>query len=152
MSNIYHEREGLKFLEWTVIVFFVILYPIFVSIYPLLPPLFGLAGLIIINYINKNIVYTIATMLYLIHLDLNLGLPFMLSIFSILLINTFVYPTVKLIIRCRVCLGLLLIIIVDFFYYINLFIYDLILNSTTIIADSMLTFYIFIDIIIGLLL
>jgi hypothetical protein len=152
MNNIYQEREGLKFIEWTAIIFFVVFYPMFVSIYPLLPPLFGVAGLAIINNINRNIIYTVATMLYLIHIDLNLGLPFMLSIFSILLINTFIYPTAKLMIRCKVCLGVLLIILIDFFYYINLFIYDLILNSTTVIADSMLSFYIFIDVIIGLLL
>jgi len=152
MNNIYQEREGLKFIEWTAIIFFVVFYPMFVSIYPLLPPLFGVAGLMIINHINRNIIYTVATMLYLIHIDLNLGLPFMLSIFSILLINTFIYPTAKLMIRCKVCLGVLLIILIDFFYYINLFIYDLILNSTTVIADSMLSFYIFIDVIIGLLL
>jgi len=152
MNNIYQEREGLEFIEWSVIIFFVIIYPMLVSIYPLLPPLFGIAGLIIISNINKNIIYTISTMLYLIHLDLNLSLPFMLSIFSILLINTFVYPTAKLMIRCRVCLGLFLIILVDIFYYFNLFIYDLILSSTTVIADSMLSFYIFVDVIIGLLL
>ncbi len=152
MNDIYRDREKLKVLEWSIILFFVVLYPMFVSIYPLLPPLFGIAGLIIIHNINKNIIYTISTMLYLIHLDLNLSLPFMLSIFSILLINTFIYPTAKLMIRCRVCLGLFLIILIDIFYYISLFIYDLILNSTTVIADSMLSFYIFVDVIIGLLL
>jgi len=152
MNNIYQEREGLEFIEWSVIIFFVVIYPMLVSIYPLLPPLFGIAGLIIINNINKNIIYTISTMLYLIHLDLNLSLPFMLSVFSILLINTFIYPTAKLMIRCRVCLGLFLIILVDIFYYFNLFIYDLILSATTVIADSMLSFYIFVDVIIGLLL
>ncbi len=152
MNNIYQDREGLKVLEWVVILFFVIIYPMLVSIYPLFPPLFGIAGLVIIYNINKNIIYTISTMLYLIHLDLNLSLPFMLSIFSILLINTFIYPTAKLMIRCRVCLGLFLIILVDIFYYISLFIYDFILNSTTVIADTMLSFYIFTDIIIGLLL
>jgi len=63
-------------------IFFVLFYPMLVSIYPLLPPLIGIAGLIIIYNINRNIIYTISSMLYLINIDLNLSLPFMLSIFS----------------------------------------------------------------------
>ncbi len=148
----YMDIENQKLLEWISILFFVIVYPMLTSMYPLLPPLFGIAGLIIIYNINKNLIYTLSTMFYLIHLDLNLGLPFMLSIFSILTINTFIYPSLKLIIRCKVCLSVLLIIIIDLFYYINLIIYDLVLDASTIIVDSMLSFYIFIDIIIGMIL
>jgi hypothetical protein len=151
-SLYYRDREGLKFLEWLFMIFFVLFYPMLVSIYPLLPPLIGIAGLIIIYNINRNIIYTISSMLYLINIDLNLSLPFMLSIFSTLLINSFVYPSAKLILRCKICLGVLIIILVDLFYYINLFIYDFILGANTIIADSMLSFYILIDMIIGLLL
>ncbi len=81
-SLYYRDREGLKFLEWLFMIFFVLFYPMLVSIYPLLPPLIGIAGLIIIYNINRNIIYTISSMLYLINIDLNLSLPFMLSIFS----------------------------------------------------------------------
>ncbi len=145
------DRKNQKVLEWIFIVFLVTVYPMLVSMYPLFPPLFGIAGLVIIYNINKNLIYTLSAMLYLIHLDLNLALPFMLSIFSILIINTFIYPSLKLIIRCKVCLSLILIILIDLFYYINLIIYDLVLDASTIIVDSMLSFYIFIDIIIGML-
>ncbi len=145
------DRKDKKILEWIFIAFFVIVYPILVSMYPLVPPLFGIAGLVIIYNMNKNLIYTLATMFYLIHLDLNLGLPFMLSIFSILIINTFIYPSLKLLIRCKVCLTLILIILVDLFYYINLITYDLVLDASTIIVNSMLSFYIFLDIIIGML-
>ncbi len=145
-------KKNQKILEWIFIAFSVMVYPMLKSMYPILPPLFGIAGLVIIYNINKNVIYTISTMFYLIHLDLNLGLPFMLSIFSILIINTFIYPSLKLLIRCKVCLSVILIILIDMFYYINLFIYDLVLDASTIIVDSMLSFYIFIDIIIGMLL
>ncbi len=146
------DRKNQKVLEWIFIVFLVTVYPMLVSMYPLFPPLFGIAGLVIIYNINKNLIYTLSAMLYLIHLDLNLALPFMLSIFSILIINTFIYPSLKLIIRCKVCLSVILIILIDLFYYINLITYDLVLDASTIIIDSMLSFYIFIDIIIGMLL
>jgi len=52
----------------------------------------------------------------------------MLSIFSILIINTFVYPNAKLIIRCKSCLLIFLLFLIDIFYYSNLFVYDLYLE------------------------
>jgi len=152
MNNINKDRYSLKLLEWIFIIFAVGFYPILKSIYPLLPPLIGIAGLIIIYNIEKNVIYTLASMIYLVHLDLNLSLPFMLSIFSVIFINMFIYSTAKLIIRCRVCLNIFLILIIDGFYYMNLFLYDIVFNSKTIIADSILSYYILSDMIIGLLL
>jgi hypothetical protein len=152
MYNSYQNRKDIGILEWMVIVFMVLFYPLLVSMYTLLPPLIGIAGLIIIYNMNKNIIYTLAGMLYLIHIDLNLTLPLLLSTLSIILIHFMVYPSAKLMIRCKICLAFFLIILVDGFYYINLFLYDIVLNSKTIFADSILWFYILIDIIIGLLL
>jgi hypothetical protein len=145
-------RDNIGFFRWLLILFAVGFYPMLVSIYTMLPPLIGIVGLIIIYNINKNVVFVVSGLLYLIHIDLNLTLPFLLSIFSIVLIHTLIYPSARLMIRCRVCLALFLIIIIDLFYYANLFLYDFIFNSTTIVADSMLGLYILIDIIIGLLL
>jgi hypothetical protein len=144
--------DNIGFFRWILILFAVIFYPILVSIYALFPPLIGIAGLIIIYNIDKNIILVVSGVLYLIHIDLNLSLPFLLSIVSIVLIHILAYPSAKLMIRCRVCLALFLIIIIDILYYTNLFLYDIILGTKTIIADSMLWLYIFIDIIIGLLL
>jgi hypothetical protein len=144
--------DNIGFFRWILILFAVIFYPILVSIYALFPPLIGIAGLIIIYNIDKNIILVISGVLYLIHIDLNLSLPFLLSIVSIVLIHILAYPSAKLMIRCRVCLALFLIIIIDTLYYTNLFLYDIILGTKTIIADSILWLYIFIDIIIGLLL
>ena len=152
MRSGYDDRDGVGFIEWIFIAFAVLFYPMLVSIYTLLPPLIGIAGLILIYNIDKNIVYTMAASLYLIHLDLNLALPLMLSLFSIVIIHMLVYPTAKLMIRCKSCLALFLIILIDAFYYINLFLYDFMLHSKTIVADSALSFYILMDVIIGLLL
>jgi hypothetical protein len=145
-------RDNIGFFRWLLILFAVVFYPMLVSIYTMFPPLIGIAGLIIIYNINKDIVFVVSGLLYLIHIDLNLTLPFLLSVFSIVLIHTLVYPSAKLMIRCRICLALFLIIIIDLFYYLNLFLYDFIFNSKTVVADSMLGLYILTDIIIGLLL
>jgi hypothetical protein len=149
MNSIRRDRYSLKFLEWVFIIFAVGFYPMLTSIYPLLPPLIGIAGLVIIYNMDKNVIYPLAGMIYLVHLDLNLTLPFMLSIFSVIFIRMFIYSTAKLMIRCKICLTLFLILLVDAFYYINLFLYDIILDSKTIIADPILTYYILSDFIIG---
>jgi hypothetical protein len=149
MNSIDRDRYNLKLLEWIFIIFAVGFYPILTSIYPLLPPLIGIAGLVIIYNMDKNVIYPLAGMLYLIHLDLNLALPFMLSIFSIIFIRIFIYSNVKVMIRCKVCLTLFLILLKDAFYYINLFLYDIILDTKTIISDPILTYYILSDFIIG---
>ena len=122
-------RDNIGFFRWLLILFAVGFYPMLVSIYTMLPPLIGIVGLIIIYNINKNVVFVVSGLLYLIHIDLNLTLPFLLSIFSIVLIHTLIYPSARLMIRCRVCLALFLIIIIDLFYYANLFLYDFIFNS-----------------------
>ncbi|HHD81492.1 MAG TPA: hypothetical protein ENK99_07910 [Campylobacterales bacterium] len=149
MNNIYRDRYSLKFFEWVFIIFIVGFYPMLVSIYPLLPPFIGIAGLFIIYTMDKNIVYPLSGMLYLVNLDLNLTLPFLLSIFTVIFIKIFIYSPAKLMIRCKVCLTLFLILLVDAFYYINLFLYDIILDSKTIIADPILSYYILSDFIIG---
>jgi len=151
-SSYYNKNRKKRTIEWVFTISFMLFYPMLVSMYPLLPPLIGLVGIVIILNLEKDVVKTLFAMLYLINLDLNLGLPFMLSIFSILLINTFVYPNAKLVIRCKSCLMVFLVFLIDVFYYTNLFIYDLVFNTQTIIANSMLWFYILIDIIIGMLL
>jgi len=152
MDSIYRDRYSLKFLEWVFIIFMVGFYPMLVSIYPLLPPLIGIVGLVIIHNMDKNIVYPLSGMLYLVNLDLNLTLPFMLSIFSVIFIKIFIYHSAKLMIRCKVCLTLFIILLVDAFYYISLFLYDIILDTKTIVGDPILTYYILSDFIIGFLL
>jgi len=152
MDSIYRDRYSLKFLEWVFIIFIVGFYPMLVSIYPLLPPLIGIVGLVIIHNMDKNIVYPLSGMLYLVNLDLNLTLPFMLSIFSVIFIKIFIYHSAKLMIRCKVCLTLFIILLVDAFYYISLFLYDIILDTKTIVGDPILTYYILSDFIIGFLL
>jgi len=148
----YNEEDKRKFIEWVFIVSFTLFYPMLVSMYPLLPPLIGIVGVYIILKLEKDVVKTLFAMVYLMNLDLNLGLPFILSIFSILTINTFVYPSAKLIISCRSCLIVFLIFLIDVFYYFNLFLYDFIFSGETIIANSMLWFYILVDITVGILL
>lgn len=146
------DRDELGFLKKTLLILMVVAYPILVSIYTMLPPLIGLVGYIIIINIDKNRLYTLSAMLYLVNLDLNLTLPMLLSIFIIVMVYMFLYENLKLLIRCRVCLIFLLIVMIDSFYYMSLFIYDFMFNTSTIVADMLLVYYIVVDIFIGVFL
>lgn len=147
----YNEKR-IGILEKFILVTWVIIYPMMVSMYSMLPPLIGLAGYIIITNVNKQRIYALSAMLYLMHLDLNLTLPIFLSIFIIVMVYLFLYSNLKLLIRCRVCLLFALIVMIDLFYYLSLFIYDFVFNSSTVINDMLLAYYIAIDIFIGVML
>jgi hypothetical protein len=146
----YEEEKRLNWLGWSLLLFMVIFYPMLTSIYGILPPLIGVVGLMVIYNVDENRVYAFLGMLYLVNLDLNLSLPMLLSIFSIVIIYVMIYPSAKLMIRCQKCLAFFLIFLINGFYYINLFIYDIIFSSKVIVGDNTLLFYILFDLLIGL--
>jgi len=150
--NSFEEDEGLSFLQKTGLILFVIVYPLFVSMYTMLPPFIGLAGYVLIINLEKEKTYIFAPLFFLLNLDLNLSLPLFLSIFIIMLIYMFIYTPLKRLVRCKVCLLFVLIVIIDFLYYFSLFIYDFIFNTTTVLAEMLLVYYIVIDILLGVLL
>ncbi len=146
------ENRRLVLIKKTMLFLVVIIYPLLASIYPMIPPFIGLAGYIIIVNFHKEKIYLFASLLYLVNLDLNLSLPLFLSIFTIILVSMFIYNPLKRLIRCRVCLLFSLIMIIDFLYYLLIFIYDLIFGSSTVLADILLVYYIAIDVFLGVLL
>ena len=150
-SSDFH-RDKLDFLEKLGLILVVLGYPVLVSIYSMLPPLIGLVGYIIISNVNKNKIYALAGMVYLLNLELNLTLPMLLSIFVVVMTYIFLYSTLKLLIRCQVCFLFSMIVIIDAFYYLTLFLYDAMFQTTTVVGDMMLVYYIMVDILIGVLL
>ena len=150
--NSFEDEDSLSFLQKVGLILFVAIYPLFVSIYTMLPPLIGLAGYALIINLEKEKTYAFAPLVYLLSLDLNLSLPLFLSIFVIILIYMFIYTPLKRLVRCKVCLLFTLIVIIDSLYYFSLFIYDFIFNTTTVLADMLLVYYIVVDILLGVLL
>ena len=146
------DDEGFGFRKKLFLFLFVLLYPMLVSIYTVLPPLIGLAGYIFIVNIDSKKIYSVSAFFYLVNLDLNLTLPLFFSTAVTILILMFVYNRLKLLIRCRVCLIFTLIVLIDFIYYITLFVYDFIFNTSTVIGDISLIYYIVIDILVGVML
>ena len=150
--NRFDDEEVLSFQKKLFLFLFVFFYPMLVSIYTVLPPLIGLAGYIFIVNAHSKKIYSISAFFYLINLDLNLMLPLFLSIAVIVLILIFIYEPLKRLIRCRVCLVFVLIVLIDFIYYITLFIYDFIFDVSTVVGDILLVYYIVFDILVGVML
>jgi len=143
--------NGLSLSYKIVLLLFVFIYPMLVSMYTVLPPLIGLAGYVFITNFTQNRFYPMSAFLYLLNLDFNLTLPLFFSLAIIVLVSLFLYQPLKRLIRCKVCLLFALIIIVDFSYYLSLFIYDFIFNTSSVIGDMLLVYYIVVDILIGML-
>jgi hypothetical protein len=151
-KNRFLRDKNPKSLIWVLLLIFAIFYPMLTSIYTVLPPLIGIVGLFVIYHMEKNKLYTFLGMIYLLNLDFNGGLPLLLSLLIVVLVYILIYPSAKLIINCKKCLALFLIIFIDILYYSSLFMYDFIFSLNTIVADSTLIFYIIIDFMIGILL
>jgi hypothetical protein len=144
--------EGLTFTKKVLLLSFVLFYPLFVSMYTMLPPLIGIAGYSLVTNIDKNKFYMFSALFYLLNLDFNLTLPIFLSTLISVLIYILFYARLTLLIRCRVCLLFALIVLIDFSYYVSLFIYDFMFASSTVLGDMLLIYYIVVDIFIGVLL
>jgi hypothetical protein len=146
------DEEGLTLFQKAVLVLVVALYPLFVSMYTMLPPFIGVVGYILIINLEKERTYAFAPLIYLLNLDLNLSLPLFFSIFVVMIVYMFIYKPLKRLIRCKVCLLFLLIVIIDSLYYFSLFLYDFVFNTSTVLADMLLIYYIMVDILLGIFL
>lgn len=146
------EEEGLSFAQKLLLTLFVILYPMFVSMHTMLPPFIGIAAYFLIVFSEKESMYLFAPLFYLLNLDLNLSLPLLLSTAITMLIYMLVYSPMKRLVRCKVCLIFALIFLIDVTYYISLFVYDFIFQTSTVLGDMLLIYYIAIDILVGVML
>jgi hypothetical protein len=147
----HREEKGLSIIQKSMLTLLVILYPMFVSMHTMLPPFIGIAAYFLILYIEKESMYLFAPLMYLLNLDLNLSLPLLLSTAITILVYMFIYTPMKRLVRCKVCLIFALIFLIDVAYYISLFVYDFIFQTSTVLADMLLIYYISIDILVGVM-
>lgn len=146
------DREKLTLFQKIFLILFILFYPFLVSIYTMLPPLIGLVGYSLISNLDKNKLYSWGGFIYLLNLELNSSLPLILSFFIIIVVYTLFYSKLKLLIRCHVCLIFVLMVLIDLSYYSSLFLYDIIFDTSSIVGDMLLVYYIVIDILVGVFL
>ncbi|UFH58015.1 hypothetical protein [Sulfurovum mangrovi] len=145
-----HNRTlKLPFLLWTFTVIFIIFYPMLISIYVFLPLLIGVMGYLLILGIEKEKKsYVFAALVYFINLEINLSLPFFLTIISSLLIYVLFFHSLLHFRKCKLCTPIITVILLDFFYLGSLLAYDFIFQDTTIMLDNILLYSLVIDLLI----
>ena len=145
-----HSRTlKLPFLLWTFTIIFIIFYPMLISIYVFLPLLIGVMGYLLILGIEKEKKsYVFAALVYFINLEINLSLPFFLTIISSLLIYVLFFHSLLHFRKCKLCTPIITVILLDFFYLGSLLAYDFIFQDTTIMLDNILLYSLVIDLLI----
>jgi len=138
---------------WSIVIFFIVFYPMLISIYVFLPLMIGFMGYVLILGIDRpRLSYVFISLVYLINLEVNLSLPLFLSILTIILFYIIIYPHLYVLKKCKVCIPLLSVIFIDLLYFVMLLGYDLIFDESSIVIDQLLLYSLVVDILMVFLL
>lgn len=140
-------------LKWGAILLFVLYYPTMISIHVTLPLMIGISGYLIIRGLEgEGLMYIIMPVLYLLNLEVNLSLPILLSLFSVLVYYLTIYHRLIFLKRCQTCIAVISVIFIDLFYLGFILLYDFIFSTFSIGLDSNLVFSLVIDIVMAVIL
>ena len=135
------------------IVFFILFYPMLISIYVFLPLFIGAMSYIIIQGLEKDkSIFLLIAVVYLLNLEVNLTLPLFLTIIVSFIFYVTVYPSLKYFRRCKICKPLISVVILDFFYLGSLFIFDFVFQTQSIVLDNILLYSLVVDMLVVVLL
>jgi|LGVC01.1.fsa_nt_gb hypothetical protein len=138
---------------WSIVIAFIIFYPMLISIYVFLPILIGFMGYVLILGIDRSrISYVLISLVYLVNIEVNLSLPLFLSVLTIMLFYVTIYPHLYVLKKCKVCIPLLSVIFIDLLYFIMLLGYDFIFGESSIVIDQLLLYSLVVDILMVFLL
>jgi len=138
---------------WIAVVFFILFYPMLISIYVFLPLLIGAMSYVLILGLDKEKSLSLPiAIIYLINLEVNLSLPLFLTIISSFLFYVTLYPSLKHFRKCKVCKPLLSVVLLDIFYLGALFMFDFIFQTQSIVLDTILLYSLVVDMLIVVLL
>jgi len=123
-----------------------------VSVY-VFPPLFvGYAGWQILRGIEgAGWPYLLFPLAYLINLEVNLSLPLLMGLFSVLLYYLVLYERIQYLKRCKLCVALISVTMIDLFYLLSLTGYDLLMDTHSLIYNDLLWYSLFADLIVVVL-
>jgi hypothetical protein len=137
----------LKWIYGTLIVAVVLFYPLLISMYVFIPLLIGLAGyFFMIGLYKEKPLYVALSTLYFVNLEVNLSLPLFLMVMASL--STYFLFAKKSILpkgKCRACKAIYITFLVDIIYFVLLFSYDLVFQTTSIVVDSILLYSLLFD-------
>jgi len=147
------EKTENKTLFLIAIVFFILFYPMLISIYVFLPLFIGFASYLLIEGLEKKKPrFIFFAIIYLLNLEVNLSLPLFVSIISSLIFYTAIYPYLRHFRSCIFCKAILSVIILDIFYLSSLFAFDFIYQTQSIVLDVILFYSLVVDMLFVVLL
>jgi len=135
------------------IIFFILFYPMLISIYVFLPLFIGAMSYTLIKGLEKDKSFSlIIAVIYFMNLEVNLTLPLFLTIISSFLFYVTIYPSLLHFRRCKICKPLISVVILDFMYLGALFTFDFIFQTQSIVLDTILLYSLIVDMLIVVLL
>jgi len=140
-------------LIWIIVLLFIAFYPMLISIYVFLPLLIGIMGYLLILGIEEGkMYYVFMSLIYFVNLEVNLSLPFFLTIISSLLIYVMIYHHLTHFRRCQICKPILSVLAIDSLYLGLLLSYDFIFQSASVVLDNILLYSLIVDILVVVIL
>jgi len=142
-----------KTLFLIIVIFFILFYPMLISIYVFLPLFIGAMSYILVIGLDKEKSFSLPiAIIYLINLEVNLSLPLFLTIISSFLFYVTIYPSLRHFRKCKLCKPILSVVILDFFYLGTLFMFDFVFQTQSIVLDNILLYSLVVDMLIVVLL
>jgi len=149
MTNPLFMKFMMKVLFWVLITAFILFYPMLISFYVFLPLLVGVMGYIFIVGIDKGKwIYIFLSMVYFINLEVNLSLPFFLILISVLIVYMLFYGTLAHLKKCKICIPLITVLLIDVVYLGVLLSYDFIFSTSSIVLDTILLYSLVVDLLV----
>ncbi|BAF72175.1 hypothetical protein [Sulfurovum sp. NBC37-1] len=149
MKNPTLTKYLMKLLFWALILFFVLFYPMLISFYVFLPLLVGVMGYLFISGVDQGKWgYVLISLIYFINLELNLSLPFFLILISVLIVYMLFYGTLTHLKKCKICVPILTVLLIDVVYLGILLAYDFIFSTHSIVLDNILLYSLIVDLLV----
>jgi hypothetical protein len=139
----------LRLIVWIAMVLFIVFYPMLISIYVFLPLLIGVMGFILIEGIERGkIHYIIVSIIYFLNLEINLSLPFLLTIISSLSVYALFYKYLNYFRKCAICKPVIAVLIIDLSYLGLLLFNDFVMQTHSIVLDNILLYSLVVDLLV----
>ncbi len=149
----YAVKTGYAPFLWLLSLLFVFFYPMLISIYVFLPLFIGVMGYVLIHGLEEGKVsFVFIAIVYMLNLEINLSLPHLLLLLSVLLFYVLVYPSLKYFDRCKICGPILSVFFLDVIYLLCLFSYDFIFQTQSIVLDKLLLYSLMVDVLVVVIL
>jgi len=151
MQKLYKNLK--RFLMWAFVFTFILFYPMLISIYVFLPLLVGIMGYIIIRGLEQGkFSYILIGVIYFINLEVNLALPLFLTIIAALVVYVTVYFKLAFLRRCKLCIPLVTVVMMDLIYLAILISYDFMFQTSSIVLNDILQYSLIVDMLLVILL